>query len=189
MGFSGSWVAVRGISPEQVNAALELRPSGLRQAQPESDRSGAQLPSGFYLVVFLRKELSRDFLSRISAVFPLLYGLAEEHVMYSAVASWQEGKELWSVLHDAQEGMMHLDVRGTPPAPYPTIRERLFAEQEIEGGSDADVDYVFDIPIILAHELTGFRYDQDVQGMEKSGFEILHPESKPGILKRLFSRS
>jgi hypothetical protein len=92
MGFSGSWIAVREVSPERVNATLRLRPSGLWQDLPESDCTGAQLPSGFYLVVFLRKELSRNFLSTISAAFPLVYGFAEEHVMYSALASWQERK-------------------------------------------------------------------------------------------------
>ena len=188
MGFSGSWIAVRGVSPEHVNAALQLRFSGSREDVRESDRTGARLPSGFYLVLFLRKELSRGFLSRISAAFPLFYAFAEEHVMYSTVASWREGKELWSVVHDAQKGVMHLDVRGAPPSSYSAIRERLFAEQA-KAGSDAEVDYIFDIPVDLACELTGFRYDQDVPSMQKDGFEVLHRESgKPGILKKLFGR-
>jgi hypothetical protein len=190
MGFSGSWIGVRGLSPEQVNTALQLRPSGSREDVPESDHSGAQLPNGFYLVVFLRKELSREFLSRISAAFPLIYGFAEEHVMYSTAAWWQEGREVWSVIHDAQQGIMHLDVRGTPPLPYPAIRESLFAEQAQAGGRDAGVDYIFDIPIDLAYEITGFRYDQDVQETGKNGFEVLEPYGeKPGILKRLFRRN
>lgn len=155
MRFSGSWIAVRGVSPESVNAALQLRPSGSREDVPESDHSSAQLPNGFYLVVFLRKELSRESLNRISVAFPLIYAFAEEHVMYSAAAWWQEGKEVWAVIHDAQQGIMHLDVRGTAPSSYPSIRERLFVEQAKAGGRDAGVDYIFDIPIDLAHEITG----------------------------------
>jgi hypothetical protein len=190
MGVCLSWIAVRGASPEQVNALLGVRASGNRADFYEADCTGTDLPSGFYLVMFRRKELTKSFLRRISGSLSLLYGFVEEHVMYSTVAAWEGGKELWAVVHDAQEGIMDLHVRGTPPDLYPAIRDRLWSEQEAEGGEDADVDFIFDIPLSLAHELTGYRYDQDGPGMQANGFEVLQGQrsGKWGLLQRLLGR-
>ena len=79
--------------------------------------------------------------------------------MYSAVHGAEDGIELWSVIHDAQQSLHHLSVSGDPPEEFLAIKGRLFGEQEKEDAGSAEVDFVFDIPIELAASITGFRHD------------------------------
>jgi hypothetical protein len=113
MGVSLSWIAVKGWPPQAINATLGLRSTGAEEGFLESSLSAAQLPTGFYLVLFKQHELSRGKLRKFSESFPLLYGFVEEHVMFSTVAAWEEGKEVWSIAHDAQKGISDLEVKGT----------------------------------------------------------------------------
>lgn len=173
MGFSLSWIAARGHSPQVVRAAIGLRPTGRHEDFPESHISAAQLPNGLYLVVFDRQELTSSQLSQYSSKFDLFCGFVEEHVMCSSVAEWQRGIELWSVIHDAQKGILNLEVKGIPPANLAAIRDGLFAEQKDEDPQQPEVDHIFDIAVELAKELTGYRYDRDIEGVGSGAFEIL----------------
>ena len=173
MGFSLSWIAIKGHSPHEVHTTMGARSTGRREDFPESRLSAAQLPNGFYLVVFDREELAPAKLRQFSSKFDLLYGFVEEHVMYSSVAAWHRGEQLWSVVHDAQKDILHLEVNGSPPANFAAIRDRLIAQQLREDPQKPEVDYVFDIPVELAKELTTYRYDHDIEGMGPGAFEIL----------------
>ncbi len=51
MGFSLSWIAINGMSPEKVQVALKLRGTGAREDVPDSPFAGAELPGGWYLVI------------------------------------------------------------------------------------------------------------------------------------------
>ena len=187
MGFALSWIAVKGHSAQGVQAALGVRPTGKREELPESDLTGAQLSTELYLVVFNREELPPAKLSEYSSSFELIYGFVEEHVMYCTVAAWQSGKELWSVVHDAQEGILHLAVNGTPPTSFAAIRDRLVADQKIEDSQNPKVDHIFDIPVELAKELTGYRYDRDIERSGTAAFEVLEPV-KTSWLGKLFRK-
>jgi len=192
MGSSLSWIAVKGRTSQAVNTALGLLPTGNKEDFPESNLSAAQLPTGFYLVVFNRDELSSGMLEKFSQAFPLLYGFVEEHVMFSTVAAWEDGKEVWSIVHDAQKGILDLEVKGTPPENFTAIRDRLLAQQNDEGVEDPEVDHVFDIPVDVAKELVGFRYDCEIDGMNHGAFEVLkrvHSDSPPwNLFKKLFGK-
>lgn len=188
MGYSLSWIAVHENSSDQLNNALQIRPTGVREDIAESECTSARLPSGHYLVIFNREELSPALLKDVSRSVPLIFGYAEEHVMCSSVAAWENGAERWALIHDAQEGMFDLQVRGAPPEQYHAIRERLFAEQAADGGEQAGVDHIFDIPVELAHELIGYRYDQDIEGLKANGFEVMESARKPGFFARLTGR-
>ena len=173
MGVSLSWIAVKGFNPQAVNTTLGLRPTGAKEDFPESRLNAAQLPTGFYLVIFNREELSAGTLRKFSEEFPLLYGFMEEHVMFSTVAAWESGKEIWSIVHDAQKNILDLEVKGTPPESFTKIRDRLMAQQHAEGVEEPEVDHIFDVPVEVAKELTGFRYDQDIDGINQGAFEVL----------------
>ena len=176
MGFSMSWAAVRGGTPQAVHGALALRGTGTREEIPESDITGAELPGGWYMVASNRDglRLTEDAaLERLSRVGEVIMCFVEEHVMCSFAACWRDGQRVWSVYHDAQSGMDSLDVQGEPPAAFVAIRDRLRAQQAAAGGKKAGVDYIFDIPVELAHSLTGYRHDHDIPGMPKDAFEVL----------------
>ena len=75
--------------------------------------------------------------------------------MVSTAAGWDDGRESWSVTHDAQVDLKHLEVRGEPPREFARIRDELFAKQ-----TEDTCDYIFDIPVEVAAEVVGFRYDE-----------------------------
>ena len=94
----------------------------------------------------------------------------EEHIVASSASGWKNGAAIWSILHDSQRGMRHLDVTGDPPEQLNAIRTRLMDEQSADGGDEGDVDYIFDVPVEVALALTGFRHDECVDGAK---FECL----------------
>ena len=186
MGTSLSWIAVKTTSSDTVNSVLKLKLTGDTEDIPESPCTSIQLPGGYYLVVFIRRELSARFLRKMSLSLPLLFGYVEEHVMYSTVAAWEAGRPLWSIVHNAQKGILDLEVKGTPPELFDAIRDSALREQTAAGVIDAEVDHIFDIPVQLAFELIGYRYDQEVAGIQNS-FAVLE-KSHRSWLKQIIGR-
>jgi hypothetical protein len=159
-----------------VHAALGLRGTGAREEIPESDISGAELPGGWYMVLSNRNNLhlTEDAaLSCLSGLGEVVMRFVEEHVMCSYAACWRDHRLIWSIDHDAGAGIENLKIKGELPASFPAIRERLFSEQAAAGGKKAGVDYIFNIPVELAHTVTGFRHDEDIPGLPKDAFEVL----------------
>jgi len=153
MGASLSWFAVRGKTPEAV-----LQDLGLRNVGKEHRKTrfcGGALPSGWYLVIHGRHEFTNDEVRRLSLGCEVIACFVEEHVMFSSAAGWKDGEQMWSVAHDAQEGDGHLEVQGKPPTGFAAICDCLTKQQQEDGGAD----FIFDIPIALAAELTGYRHD------------------------------
>lgn len=197
MGFSQSWLAVRGKPPAAVLETLSLRGTAAREEIAESPIVGAELPRGWYLVVASRSghRLMHDqIFQRLSAGCEVVTGDVEEHVMVSVATGWKEGQRVWAVTHDAQRDMEHLRTEGELPAAFTNIRDRLRSKQRTSGGRRADVDYIFDVPIELAQTLTGYRHDADIPGVGAEPFEVLVDASssasasneRPSLLKRLF---
>ena len=197
MGYSQSWLAVKGKPPAAVLDALSLRGTGTREEIAESPIVGAELPSGWYLVVTDRSGhplMREQILERLSAACEVVTGDVEEHVMVSVATGWKDGRRVWSVTHDAQRDMEHLDTHGELPATFSGIRDGLRSKQQAAGGRKADVDYIFDVPVELAKTLTGYRHDADIPGTGGHPFEVLAQTSasppasgeRPPFWKRLF---
>jgi hypothetical protein len=179
MGWSLSWVALKGGNLQTVCSALGLRVTGKREESAESKIVGAELPTGWYVVQFNRTEMEDRELARLSRSGEVVYCFVEDHVMVSWASGWREGNKVWSVLHDCEKGLFHLDIKGEAPAELKGIAERLIAEQQAAGGEKADVDHVYDAPAELAKKLTGYRHDQDMPGLTGDVFEILEREMMP----------
>lgn len=216
MGYSLSWLAIKGKTPQAVLSELGFRATGERQEFPEASLSAAEMPTGWYLIVSDHTEhvASDAALEHLTADCEAVTCFVEEHVMFSGAAGWKAGRRCWSVNHDAQEGIEHLETEGELPAPFSSIRDRLFSKQKEENIRTAGLrrrrfprkavsidemgcDYIFDIPIEVARELTGYQHDRDIPGLTGSPFEVLAgavpKESAPGqklsSWKRLFSAS
>lgn len=191
MGYSLSWAALKNGNLQSVCSALGLRATRRLEEIAESETDGAQLPTGWYLVTFNRREMTDDMLMSLSHQGEVVYCFVEDHVMVSCASGWREGKKIWSVAHDCERGRFHLDVKGEPPAELKGIADELIAQQRAAGGEKADVDYVYDAPAELAKKLTGFRHDQEVPGLSGDVFEILVREGgapSKGFLGKLFGR-
>ena len=185
MGFSLSWLAIKGASRETALFGLGLRGTAKFEELPESPLTGVLLPSGWYVVVSHRGEhptfMEDNTLARVSAATELVTCFVEVHVMCSHAAQWRGGRELWSLVHTADTGSIdHLEIKGEPPPFFASIRDRLRAKQQEAGGKKAAVDYIFDIPVETAQQFTGYRHDRDIPGASETPFEVLETtESTP----------
>ena len=187
-------VAVRGATRDEILATMRLRGTDKREEFPESAITGASLPSGWYLVT-AEGEFgtfgNRATLKQLSQTAEVVMFYVEEHVMCSGAALWAEGREVWSVMHSADQGIMHLDAKGTLPPMFQPISERLRAEQTAAGGKKARVDCIFDIPVEMVEQLTGYRHPGDMPelGLGDHAFEVLASTAttpKRSLWKRFF---
>jgi hypothetical protein len=187
MGYSLSWIAVKGKPPQAVRDEFSFRMTNKREEIPESDLSAVEMPSGWYLIVSNHTEqVVSDAAMRClaSSGCELVTCFVEEHVMVSRATGWKDGQLRWSVTHDAQKGLLHLDVQGEPPAEFAAIRDRIVAEQAADDGT---CDYLFDIPVETARSAAGYRHDEDIPGLSGEVFEVLAPPpDERSFLKRLF---
>jgi hypothetical protein len=161
MGFSISWLAFKDKSKLDVLSLMSLADTGEPDDANESPFSGAELPTGWYIV--FRNALSSPrmkMLKSLSRDCSVLRCQVEEHIMFSGASLHTNGKLMWTVCHQSSKGAYHLSAEGDLPETFGPIRDRLFKEQEENGGANSDVDYIFDIPVQLACELCGYRHDQ-----------------------------
>lgn len=175
MGFSLSWIAVPTAARGKLLDVLNLHPTGSFEEVPEAAASGIDLPTGWYVVLRNRVEMTPGIsadLARLSRSVGVIACFVEEHVMVSWARGWSAGVLAWSVYHDLQVGLRHLEASGDLPPEYPAVRDRLLAEQDQD---PAGADYAFDVPIALAERLTGFRHDFTPPGREDCPFEVLGP--------------
>jgi len=171
MGYSLSWLAIKGKTPQVLLEELGFRATGKHEEVPEADHSAVELPNGRYLIVSNRTEqVAPDSTMRrlSSSGCELVTCFVEEHVMCSHATGWKNGCKCWSVIHDAQRGIEHLDTEGDLPLIFGSIRDRLLLEQQ-----DGSADYIFDIPVEVAKSLTGYRHNLDIPGASKEPFEVL----------------
>lgn len=178
MGYSLSWAALKGGALQVICDACNLHPTGRREEIAESKIDAAEIPGGWYLVLFNQQEIDDRLLARLSAQGEVVSCFVEDHVMYSSAAGWNRGRQVWKVFHDCEKGRYHLDVAGAPPPELKEIRERLRQGQDAAGGEKADVDFIYDIPAEVAKSLTGFRHDQDMAGVVGDVYHILEPRAE-----------
>lgn len=129
--------------------------------------------------------------------------------MVSGAFGAEEGRLVWSVQHDPEHGLEHLDIWGEPPAALEGIRDRLLAElQTLE-----DTDTLFNAPVDLAATICGFDPNAFSGEVEMTGLQVVRKDlmrlrdpvlaaelrdpgntppagdpPRPGFLARLFGR-
>jgi len=185
VGFSLSWIAVPAAARGKLLDVLKLTPTGNFEEVPKAAASGINLPTGWYVVLRNRVEMTAGTsadLARLSRSIGVIACFVEEHVMVSWARGWSAGTLAWSVCHDLQVGLRHLEASGDLPPEYPAVRDRLLGKQD----QDPDgADYVFDVPVALAERLTGFRHDFTPPSREDRRFEVL--DSVRGGWRRWFA--
>jgi len=174
VGFRVQLIVVSGKSPAEVLRDFGVAPTGDREDVAESPVVGAALPEGRYLLYVNDADRivpDDGVYARLSRGAELLACYANETVMNSYACGWVDGAARWSVFHDAQQEVTHLEVSGTPPAEFWPIRDRLLRQQ----AGVTDTDSVFDVPVELFVALGGVRYDEDLPGGGPEPWEILEP--------------
>jgi hypothetical protein len=182
MGYSQTWLAVRGGTAETVLPQLGLRGTGKREEEAESPLNGAELAGDWYIVIANRggdPERMLEAAPRLSAANDVVFGLVEEHVMASEASHWRGGRRVWRVAHDSQHGIEHLETEGDLPPQFEGIRAG-FAKQQLDEGPNPNVDFYFSIPLELARSLTGYMHDEDMAGIGAEPYEVLEKGAGPG---------
>ena len=187
MGYSVAWVAVKGHSPDAVMAAMGLEPG---DGDYREQAYVGELPGGWTL--YFDEDFERGFkrpLERIVALgAAVIAARQEDHVMYSEARGFDGGREIWRVVRDPDEmPETPLTVTGAPPAPFEEIRAKAVAKQEIEDAGDANVCYIYDVPLDLAAAACGFRADE-VDEDELTPVVAIRQAPTGGFFARLFGR-
>ncbi|HEY6095009.1 MAG TPA: hypothetical protein VIU93_08660 [Gallionellaceae bacterium] len=190
MGFSITWCAVHEKDAERLLQDLNLSPTGETEEFPESPVSMAKLDTGWRIVWCNKYDspiIGSKRLADISRERDVLFCLVEEHVMASSSEFWSGGNRKWWISHQGENGPKGLDVAGDVPECLPPIRMEMEEVQQAEGGENADVDYIFEIPLKVAKTLVGFKHDEDCPHVSKEQFVVLSsPPAHKGFLSRLF---
>ncbi|MFC1596801.1 hypothetical protein ACFL5Q_02535 [Planctomycetota bacterium] len=170
MGFNVATIAIRGKPLSEIHAQVGVQPTGESDEEPDAPVVGAMLPSGWYLIYFNDRDFPDSHgLSQLSLGAELVLNNVSETVMYSHASGWENGNERWSVTHDAQQGLDHLERTGDVPPSLSAITQRL---ETLQREKD-DADYIFDIPVELVRDITGFRYDGNNGGYPVDEFSTL----------------
>jgi hypothetical protein len=192
MGFAITWFAVPEQHAADVLRQLQLAPTGEREEFPESTIAYARLTSGWTILWYGRYDcpfLGDRELARLSSRCDIIRCLIEEHVMASSAELWASGRQRWCISHQGKNGPKGLEVTGSPPDSLKTVRAQMEEVQRAEGGDDAEVDYIFEIPLKVAQGIAGFKHDEVCGSIADGSFEVLkraNPQS--GFLSRLFGR-
>jgi hypothetical protein len=178
MGYSLTWLAVRGISFPAAAERLGLAPTGEVADYAERDVSARPVSGDWSLVVARGSDhriAAARQLAALSADCEVIACSIEEHVMYSSCELWLRGQRRWRVVHDAQEGIDHLLASGDLPDDFAATRARFADQQDAEDGTD--VDLYFEIPLVLAQSRVGFKHDEVNASEDHEKFQVLRETS------------
>ncbi|MCB9769117.1 MAG: hypothetical protein H6752_13050 [Candidatus Omnitrophica bacterium] len=190
MGFSITWCAVREEAADQFLKDLELSATGEVEEGPESSISMARLDTG-WRVIWCNDEVPCSFLrpedlAVLSKSRDVLLFMVSEYMMASSLEMWSSGKRAWWISHESEKGPRHLDVDGDLPECFPKIRDEMEKAQRSEDADTEEVDYIFNIPVMVAQQLVGFKYDEDSPHLVNNEFAVLSRPTPPK--KSLFRR-
>ena len=146
------WIAVKSRLKEDLLERLGLEIIGDVAIEIGEAYALTETPEGWSVVVFGKPPSNMDEIAAKGAPEgSSLCGVVVENVTFSEVRGYENGRRLWSVERDPGAGPK-LVVKGHPPAALADIEARCEAEQaEADNG-----DCLFDAPIDLADQLTGY---------------------------------
>lgn len=192
MGFSICYITTKA-TPDQVLEHLALTATNEMQGMPDYDWWVAQSASGY--TVFWSEDFefgmnSHDKIEVLSKLEDVYLVEVHEGVMWSSCTHWHQGTQLWGVQHTGDgsdptdSSHFNLNISGTPPENFDGIKAKFFEAQKTDG---EDMDHVFEIPIVLAEQISGFRYDKT---LTSDRFLIVTPPpTKPrGFFAKLFGK-
>lgn len=192
MGFAITWCAVPESAADKFLQRIGLTATGETEEVPESLIGVASLDTGWRLLWYNGYDcpfLGEAQRQELSASHDLLYCLVEEHCMASSSEMWSGGSRRWWISHEGIDGPKRLESSGDLPAIFSEVREGMEAQQLKEGGEQADVDFIFEIPLLVAKSITGFKHDEVCPHFVGNEFKIMTKEPRSGgLLSRIFGK-
>jgi hypothetical protein len=199
LGFRISWIAAKGMSKADLLGHFGFRDTGEKDEANEAPFSVAELPTGWTVLWSNDQTFAKiEICTPLSLKAPVLSCWVNETVMFSSANYFDQGNYLWFVGHDAQRGMNNLELDGDLPSQFSNIRDGLVAQQVAAGGEDADVDFIFDVPLELAQSVCGFKHDlcdfewgtPEFSVVDNADFteQTSEVKAKSGWISRLFGK-
>jgi hypothetical protein len=179
MGYSLSWLAFRGVSPEAAMQRLHLTDTGQTVEYASAPVAGQALPDGWHLVVATRCDhplVSPEALRLLSEGSEVVACSIEEHVMFSSAERWTDGRRAWRIEHASERSRRDIDVEGLAPESLQAALDRASKQQDAEDSSAAEVDYFFEVPLDVARSIAGFKHDE---GVGSSGDRFIEYSFRP----------
>ena len=93
--------------------------------------------------------------------------------MFSSSELWLNGVRQWRVEHDAQKSIEHLATDGSMPEDFPAASRQFAEQQAAEDRNKAEVDWYFEIPLVLARNRVGFKHDEGAARETDGKFQVL----------------
>jgi hypothetical protein len=179
MGFNLAWFAVQGVDPETFLERAGFEDTGEPDEYFEAAHSGGEMAGGWYVLVTDNAGLADAArLSKWSAGGRLIACVILEDQTTSLSMEWRDGRQVWSVYWDGGAGHKQLQVEGALPESFEAIHAditALQAEMDREANEGEGTDIVFELPLDLAEEITGFRHDQIGFDEDIPVFNVLEP--------------
>lgn len=160
MGWSLSWVGVRGVHAGELWRRLGLRPTGRTSELPVGRFSAATAEGEWTVICASRDDRFVDgaLLGPLSGYGEAVGCFVQEHAMFSQAVCWRSGERAWAVTHDAERSPDHLQACGDLPAPFHQLELEAMTARRLDPQGP---DLVFDVPLDLAKAVVGFRHDED----------------------------
>lgn len=182
MGYSLSLIAVQSAEPDLALSRLGVVRAGEACEYAREPLSGQALANNWYLIVARGCDsplLKPKLLGPLSEHHPVVACSIEEHVMFCAAEYWAGGALVWKAEHVGENGPIHLETLGVLPPGFEEMAESFKERQAAEGGEKADVDYYFEIPLVAAKSVIGFKHDEETPGVDYDHFEVLNMAPTP----------
>ncbi|WP_162875446.1 hypothetical protein [Sphingomonas crusticola] len=135
-------------------------------------------------------------LEPLTRLGPAIAGEISEIVMVSELRGYADGQEIWRVIHNPEEekSLYALQISGDTPPQLEAIVRAARAEQDAEGGEEASVDYMIEIPGRLSHSICGYHPgEREPDGVDFSELQPIGGRKQTagtggGLFARLFGR-
>jgi hypothetical protein len=203
VGFNMSWIFVDQIDLNELYAALDVKSTG--EAADKHDLGTKRVPlAGLrpkdgWCAIFGRYSFVLDItigtdpprLARLPAKSRAVSCVVLEHAMISYASFWQDGRHIWEVRHQpSKEQPERLDFWGDLPPSFIGTWEAALQKQREHNATrklgELGVDYIFNVPLAAAAEITGFRHDRGPPGRYDAFRDVTTLEPINGnVLRRL----
>jgi hypothetical protein len=178
MGYSLSWLAVKGMTAEEVFRTIGAKKTGYLASYSSDDLSYLDMKNGWHLLCFGHQNIMNSepsLLQKLSASADVISVSVFEGENISSAGGWKNGTRTWFVLHEFERGERHLETSGALPECFESVRNEITAEAE---SKNFNCDYFLDIPTIIGLRIVGFIHDRVVPGLDKGAFENLKRSRK-----------
>ncbi len=177
MGFRVSWIAVQGISADELLRGAGRERTKKRDAIPDVGWYLLELPAETSAWTFLiadgrdnYRDLERAYAKSLSENNrETLFFRCNETLMSSDFRCYRNGEEAWSVIYKSSDETKQPLIGGEPPD---VVHERLARLKSLQT-QDAGADYLYDLTAEIGLQLTGFRHDIDPKTDDKVPFQVL----------------